>query len=135
MTFSYFCAMAEKARMQTIMMAPPMSQARTPSGISPPVFCKMTCALKNTPEPTTMPTTMQIAVKRPYFFSSLFSIAVTPYPAGIFPKSAVSKIRRGGDSGIRRVKKKPAHSGNGETIAKIIKRCFKKSNHFDALER
>jgi len=88
--------MAEKARMQTIMMAPPMSQARTPSGISPPVFCKMTCALKNTPEPTTMPTTMQIAVKRPYFFSSLFSIAVTPYPAGIFPKSAVSKIRRGG---------------------------------------
>ena len=61
-----------------------------------PSFCKMTCALKNTPEPTTMPTTIQIAVKRPYFFSSLFSIAVTPYPAGIFPKSAVSKIRRGG---------------------------------------
>ena len=41
-----------------------------PSGRSPSVFCNMVCALKNTPEPITMPTTIQIAVNRPYFLLS-----------------------------------------------------------------
>ena len=62
--------------MQTIMIAPPMIHARMPSGMLPSVFCRMVCALKKTPEPMTMPTTMQMAVNRPYFLSSLFSMNV-----------------------------------------------------------
>ena len=56
------------------MMAPPMSQARMPRGILPPVRVKMVCALKNTPDPMTMPTTMHMAVNRPYFRFNLLSI-------------------------------------------------------------
>ena len=52
------------------MMAPPMIHATMPSGMSPPVFCRMVWALKNTPEPMTIPTTMQMAVNKPYFLCS-----------------------------------------------------------------
>ena len=77
------CAMAAKARMQKIMIRPPMIQARMPRGILPSVFCRTVWALKNTPEPMTIPTTMQIAVKRPYFFSSLL-FSMFPYFLSVF---------------------------------------------------
>ena len=50
------------------MMAPTISHARMPSGMLPPVAWSTFSALKNTPEPITIPTTMQMAVGRPYFF-------------------------------------------------------------------
>ncbi len=56
--------------MHTSIMTPPIIHANIPSGRLPSVFCNMVCALKNTPEPITMPTTMQIAVNRPYFLLS-----------------------------------------------------------------
>ena len=68
--------MAAKARMQIIIIVPPMIHARMPSGMLPSVFWRTVCALKNTPEPMTIPTTMHIAVNRPNFFSSLVSICL-----------------------------------------------------------
>jgi hypothetical protein len=50
-----------------------IAHAAIPMGIFPPVAISTFCALKNTPEPITVPTTMQIAVSRPYFLVS-FSI-------------------------------------------------------------
>ena len=68
---------------QTIMIAPTISHAKMPSGMLPPVSTRTASALKNTPEPITIPTTMQMAVGRPYFFSSPFSI--------VFPHSFTLK--------------------------------------------
>ena len=52
------------------MTAPTISQARMPRGMLPPVAFSTVSALKKTPEPMTMPTTIQMAVGRPYLFSS-----------------------------------------------------------------
>ena len=65
------------------MMAPTITQARMPRGMLPPVLFSTVSALKKTPEPMTIPTTMQMAVGRPYFFpmASLFS-SLNSYRAG-----------------------------------------------------
>ena len=64
------------------MMMPPMSHARMPSGRLPPVSERIFSALKKTPLPTTMPTTMQIAVNRPYFLCS--SLPMVSYSPALF---------------------------------------------------
>ena len=51
------------------MMAPTIPHARMPRGMLPLVAWSTFSALKNTPEPMTIPTTMQMAVGRPYRFS------------------------------------------------------------------
>ena len=66
------------------MMAPTMAQAKMPRGILPPVLLRTVSALKNTPEPMTMPTTIHTAVTRPYFFSSWFSMFFSPDPQVLF---------------------------------------------------
>ena len=55
------------------MMAPTMPQARMPRGILPWVAWRTFSALKNTPDPMTIPTTIQMAVGRPYRFSMALS--------------------------------------------------------------
>ena len=54
------------------MIAPPMSQADRAVGRLPAEASSTLSALKNTPEPMTMPTTMAVAVQNPYFFCRLF---------------------------------------------------------------
>ena len=78
-TFSYLVAMIENAAMQQSIIAPPISHAQIPMTILPSVFCRIVCALKKTPEPTTIPTTMQIAVSNPYFLLRPFSMFVLLY--------------------------------------------------------
>ena len=53
----------------------PIIHARIPSGIFPLVSDKTFCALKNIPDPITIPITIEIAVANPYFFVSSFSIS------------------------------------------------------------
>ena len=67
-TLTYFCAIMENARTHISIITPPIIHANMPSGRSPIVMFNMVCALKNTPEPITMPTTMHMAVNKPYFF-------------------------------------------------------------------
>jgi hypothetical protein len=55
-----------------------MTQAAIPKGILPPVATKTFCALKNTPEPITVPTTIQMAVINPYLRVS-FSNSIPSY--------------------------------------------------------
>ena len=50
------------------MTAPIMSSDSMPIMALPPVASRMASVLKNIPEPITMPTTIVIAVNRPYFF-------------------------------------------------------------------
>ena len=51
------------------MIAPPISQANRAVGRLPPEAFRTSSALKNTPEPITIPITIAIAVQIPYFFS------------------------------------------------------------------
>lgn len=50
------------------MIAPPIIHASIPKGKLPPVAVSTFSALKNTPLPITIPTTIAIAVVKPYFF-------------------------------------------------------------------
>ena len=56
-----------KAQMQQSITIPPISHAMMPRDMFPSVFCRIVCALKNTPDPITIPTTMHMAVTSPYF--------------------------------------------------------------------
>jgi hypothetical protein len=47
------------------------------------VLSRIACALKNTPEPTTVPTTIHIAIRRPYCFLRPFAFSISFHP---FPK-------------------------------------------------
>ena len=59
-----------------IMIAPVMAMTTTLLSMLPPVSLSTFAALMKTPEPMTMPTTMDMAVSRPYRFSILFSNAI-----------------------------------------------------------
>ena len=67
--------MTAKAQALEMAIRPPMIQARMPVRRSPPVALRIFSALKKMPLPMTMPTTMQMAVGRPYFFVSCCSKA------------------------------------------------------------
>jgi len=56
------------------IIAPPSAQASMPKGRSPPVADRTFSALKKTPLPITMPTTIAMAVMSPYFSFSCLSM-------------------------------------------------------------
>ena len=66
--------MTEKVYALITITMPPSSHERRATGRSPLVMLSIASALKKTPLPTTMPTTMQMAVSKPYFFLSSLAI-------------------------------------------------------------
>lgn len=77
LTFSCFCASVANTSEQIIIIPPTIATTARVFPIFPFVKDKTFPALKNTPEPITMPTTIQIAVSSPYFlvnFSKILSI-------------------------------------------------------------
>ena len=74
------------------MMAPTIPHARIPRGMLPLVAWSTFSALKNTPEPMTIPTTMQMAVGRPYRFSMALPFLYLKLSCGIPLKGSRRRI-------------------------------------------
>ena len=68
-----------KTKEQMSMMAPTMATVSRLRPISPLLLANTLVALKKMPLPMTMPTTMEIAVNRPYRFCIPFSNGVPSF--------------------------------------------------------
>ena len=81
--FSYIVPITAKVYALITITIPPKSHEIRATGKSPFVMFSIASALKKTPEPTTIPTTIQIAVTSPYFF---FNSAIKIIPLFYFSK-------------------------------------------------